>query len=209
MVPQLVLATDALTVLSGSMEPAISIGSVVFVYDVEPSGLQVDDVITFSRNGGPVTTHRITEVQGTGENLRFEVKGDANDGPDAQLVEAGDIIGEVKFSIPYLGYALNYASGVSGYLYLVIVPALLIIVDEFVKIGKELRSMKSSGDEQKAMYSFMIVISFFILLLTAAMYTDVLPQLSELAADTGTDPTTFGIVLVSLVAVAAMFLWLI
>lgn len=95
----------ALTVLTGSMEPAIPAGSLVLVRPVDPATLGVGDVITFQRSGsgGAYITHRITEIDRTVEPATFATKGDANAGADVNPVDAGAVRGEVWFSVPQLG----------------------------------------------------------------------------------------------------------
>ena len=47
------------TVLSGSMEPNYHVGSLIYVKQVDPDDLKVDDPITYVIEGGTVVTHRI------------------------------------------------------------------------------------------------------------------------------------------------------
>ena len=53
---------DVYTVLSGSMEPEIHVGSIIYVKEVDYRELKVGDVLTFMLNENTVATHRITEV---------------------------------------------------------------------------------------------------------------------------------------------------
>ena len=92
------------TVLSGSMEPEFPTGSMTYVRSVDTASLAVGDVITFRMAGGDtVATHRIIEVITEDSTLQFRTKGDANDGPDHNLVPADRVIGSPSFTIPYLG----------------------------------------------------------------------------------------------------------
>ena len=52
-------------VLSGSMETEIYVGDLVFVKEVDPSTLQVNDIIAFRDSDNLVTTHRIINVVNT------------------------------------------------------------------------------------------------------------------------------------------------
>lgn len=96
-----------LTVLSGSMTPALPVGSVV-VDRPEPVGsLRVGDIVTYTTTGGsgdPVLiTHRIVAVQHGSGSPVFTTKGDANDVADRQPVRAEQIRGEVWYHVPYVG----------------------------------------------------------------------------------------------------------
>ena len=54
---------DVYTVLSGSMEPAFHVGSLIYVKNVSPEEIQVGDPITFVLNEDlVVATHRVVEV---------------------------------------------------------------------------------------------------------------------------------------------------
>ncbi len=135
-------------VSSGSMEPAISTGSVVFV--VAQESYHVDDVITFggeSNNTIP-TTHRII-----GENIEsgvlvYQTQGDANDDPDLTRVSVREIKGKVMLSIPFLGYILDFARQPLGFALIILVPALFIAFEEGMNIWREIRvRMKKKHDE--------------------------------------------------------------
>lgn len=147
---------QVLIVRSGSMEPAIQTGSIVVVKPkVE---YQVGDVITFSGRGHAIpTTHRIVEVkegssaslgQGNGQKI-FVTKGDANNSIDLNETQERNVIGRVLFSIPYIGYAIATAQKPVGFMFLIAIPALLIIYDEIVKIFRETRKMFSKKREKE------------------------------------------------------------
>ena len=94
-------------VVSGSMEPAYSVGDLLYVKEVDPDGIQTGEVITFVLNEDlVVATHRVVDADY--ENRRFYTKGDANDTPDAAPVHFNNVIGVPVFSIPLLGYVSNY-----------------------------------------------------------------------------------------------------
>jgi len=142
-----------LTVLSGSMEPAIKMGSVVLVKPLSTSSGQADyrigDVITFgeiSKIKTP-TTHRIYEIKVQGSQPVYITKGDANNAPDIREITQKDIVGKVLLSIPYLGYAVDAAKKPLGFALIIIVPAVLIIFGEVKKIVEEI---KKNGKKKNA-----------------------------------------------------------
>lgn len=96
---------QAMTVLSGSMTPAIPAGSVVVVRPVDPSTLQVGDVATYQvkPDRAVYVTHRVASVDHVNGTTVFTFKGDANRGADTKPVVAGQIRGKVWFHVPYLG----------------------------------------------------------------------------------------------------------
>jgi len=129
-----------LTVISGSMEPTIHTGSVVAVKPM--SDYQIGEVITFgpySKTKTP-TTHRIYDIKVEGGQPIYITKGDANNAPDAREVQKKDVIGKVLFSVPYLGYAVDFAKKPLGFALIIIVPAVVIIIDELKKVIQEIKN---------------------------------------------------------------------
>ena len=112
---------NLLTVLSGSMEPAYHVGSLIFVKNVDVNTLKENDVITFMADEDTIVTHRIysvlNEVGDDGSTtLKFRTKGDANTATDASLVDYRNVIGTPVLSIPYLGYLANFIQRPPGIL---------------------------------------------------------------------------------------------
>lgn len=130
-VPQMFGADHSYVVESGSMEPALSPGDLIWIDDVDPSDIQEGDIITFASAGNNVpTTHRVYAKTGSGEDANFVTKGDANDSPDASVTEPPEVIGEVVFSLPYYGAILTFATTDFGLFTFAIVPSALIIMNE-------------------------------------------------------------------------------
>lgn len=127
-------------VKSGSMEPAIKTGGIVVIRPSQSYGVR--DVITFGKDTKTQipTTHRIVEVVGSS----FITKGDANDTVDPALVKKSDVRGKVIFSLPYVGFILDFARKPLGFILLVGLPATLVILDEIVKIWKEIRRLRQN-----------------------------------------------------------------
>lgn len=86
-------------VLSGSMEPALRTGGIVFT-DTGRRQPDIGDIITYEIKGSCIT-HRVEGKDGQ----RFITRGDANETPDPEPVNPEQIVGTVVFSVPFLGYA--------------------------------------------------------------------------------------------------------
>lgn len=101
-------------VISGSMEPAIPIGSLVLVKPEEAASIQEDDVIAFysKRDTGAIITHRVVENQIAAG--RLVTKGDANEEEDINPVEYDQLLGKVTLSVPWLGMVLQGAASPAG-----------------------------------------------------------------------------------------------
>lgn len=124
-------------VLSGSMESVYPTGSLIYVSDVDPATLRVNDVITFRLKDGTIATHRIIEIVPDEEDsaiLRFRTKGDKNDIADGALVEFKDVVGKPAFGIPCLGYLGNYISQPRGKIIAITVVIAIVLIEIMVGI---------------------------------------------------------------------------
>ncbi|MBI5405908.1 signal peptidase I [Candidatus Kaiserbacteria bacterium] len=134
-------------VQSGSMEPTIKTGALTVV---KPLGkYAVGDVIMFgpdTKTQVP-TTHRIVSDEVRGGVFYYTTKGDANEDSDPQLVRQSEVIGKVLFSVPYLGYLLDFAKKPFGFVLLIGVPAVIVVFDEAQNIRREVRKMKRPKGE--------------------------------------------------------------
>lgn len=131
-------------VLSGSMEPAISTGSVIITRPIAPESIQIGDIISFSsRSGTFLTTHRVIDIERTPE-LRFITKGDANREKDPAPIPSGQVLGKLFFVIPGLGYLVSYLRNPLGLVLLVGIPAIIILAFELEK-----RWIKEEEEEEK------------------------------------------------------------
>lgn len=103
-VPKL-LGYQPYTVVSGSMEPAITTGSLVYVRAVEPETVVEKEVIAYygGRDRNSVITHRV--VENNVSDREFITKGDANAANDMTPVPYHNLLGRVELTIPSLGYA--------------------------------------------------------------------------------------------------------
>ena len=129
-------------VLSGSMAPAISVGSLVIIRPAPP--YKIGDVITFGKDGKKdvPTTHRIVEMRAEAGVMVYVTKGDANEDKDVSEVRENEVIGKVLFTIPYLGYVIDFARKPVGMVLLIIIPAVVVIGDEVRKIVVEIKRIR-------------------------------------------------------------------
>ena len=109
-----VLGFEIYTVVSGSMEPAIPTGSLAYVQGAQPEEIEEGDVIAFygGRESTAIITHRVAE-NNTLEG-EFTTKGDANEKEDVSPVPYRELIGEVAYTIPALGWAAQTLTSTWG-----------------------------------------------------------------------------------------------
>lgn len=79
--------------------------------------------------------------------VMFTTKGDANNVADNEKVPQEKIVGKVFLNIPYLGYAVNFAKTKQGLILIIIIPAVIIIFEELVKIKDEVVRMRKEKRE--------------------------------------------------------------
>lgn len=131
------------TIVSSSMEPAISVYDVVFIKKIDPDKLVKGDVITFySSNpffGNTPITHRIEKVINENDELLFEVKGDANEISDEELVASSSIIGRVYFRLPAFGKIQYFIASKKGLIFAILIPAVFVLFYDSMKIIKEIK----------------------------------------------------------------------
>jgi len=140
------------TVQSGSMMPAIPVGSLVVSKPAD--NYHVGDTITFIsekdrliKNPKHTTTHRIFEVKET--ETEYVTKGDANDVPDSEPVAEDLVLGKTIFSIPLLGYPISFAKTREGLILLIVIPTTMIIYSEVLNIKKEAKKLIQERKKRK------------------------------------------------------------
>jgi signal peptidase I len=112
-VPKL-LGYEIYHVVSGSMEPEIPVGSVIYVEAAPPESISEGEIIAFDR-GDSVVVHRVADNQIVeGE---FITKGDANEKADVNSVPYASVIGRVKAHYPLLGKMLVLYTSNVGKIY--------------------------------------------------------------------------------------------
>jgi signal peptidase len=140
---------EARIVLTGSMEPTINTGSLVF-FDkgVDKETLQVGDIIVFNyaEYGDVPITHRITDIQNNGGIIYYICKGDAVSG-SYQTVPSSDVIGLVTGSSLFLGNLITF---VQKPVVMIVGSLILIIfaVSLFFEPDKDEEDKKTDQDEE-------------------------------------------------------------
>jgi len=140
-------------VRSGSMEPAISTGSVVLIQPT--NDYKVGDVITFGADTATAvpTSHRIISIASENGTTYYTTKGDANKTADQSETPANKVIGRVIFSLPAVGYILAFSKTRLGFALLVLIPAVLIIFYEIIGIVNEVRAIRRRKRNERAMWN--------------------------------------------------------
>ena len=116
-------------VLSGSMEPVIQTGDLIFLHDIDAAELKEGDVICYLSSGKAVT-HRIVSItQDGGGQRRFITQGDANNTEDRLAVAPEQIQGIWQGGrIGGLGDFILFMQTTTGMICFIICPLLVFLL---------------------------------------------------------------------------------
>lgn len=128
----------AFIVLSDSMKGEFDAGDLVLVKEVDPTTLQVGDIIAYTSQNtesfGETITHKIREVKTDDQgNLGFITYGISTDTNDETLVTSEYVIGEYQNNLPGIGKFFQFLKTTPGYIVCILIPFLVLIVIEGVR----------------------------------------------------------------------------
>jgi len=132
-------------VLSGSMEPVIETGSVVYINThVGFDEIKEGDIIGFKENDAKIT-HRVVKIN---SDNTFTTKGDANKSEDLKTISPNEYLGKNVFNIPKIGKLIEKVKTKMGifvvFLFIGINILLIIFEDD-----EEPRNKKNEPKEEK------------------------------------------------------------
>ncbi len=128
-------------VLSGSMEPEMPVGSLIYVRAGQPEDVKEQEIIAFygSAEDTGIITHRV--VKNNIVSGAFRTKGDANEKEDPLPVPYESYIGRVAVTIPGMGKVLTIMTSLYGKIAAVSV-VLLGVVLNLAGSGREKKNEK-------------------------------------------------------------------
>ena len=120
---------------SGSMEPSIQTGSLLYFKRQPGETVCPGDVAVFAAGSG-LTAHRVQCVYK--EKQQILTKGDNNDSADAAPVPFRAVQGKALFAVPGLGYALSFLQSHRRDCFAVFFSVMILkAVVKYGKIGKD------------------------------------------------------------------------
>ncbi|MCL2423683.1 MAG: signal peptidase I [Micrococcales bacterium] len=142
-------AGSGLTVLTGSMRPTYQPGDVVAVRGIKAHevcrNVNPGDVVTFMPNTDDYTmvTHRVVRVYDYDgyESCTVVTKGDANNVEDPP-VPARAVKGVVMYSIPKVGYALNWTQQQDTRAVMVIGAGVCFALGSYFLVARRAKKLK-------------------------------------------------------------------
>ncbi len=123
-------------VTSGSMEPTLKLGDIIYVSHVDVEEIKAGDIISFYYEDY-IITHRCVKKFQQGNETYFKTKGDANEENDTFLIPEDAVIGKVPYmklfghriyaKIPRIGYLSSFVHTKLGFFLLILLPAYVLI----------------------------------------------------------------------------------
>jgi len=134
---------SCLYIVSGSMEDTIETGSVIFVKEINPNELKVNDIISFYSSDpsikGKPNTHRIVEITDQG----YKTIGDANYGQvDKYPVSESDVIGVYKGTSKQLSFFVGLLRKPVVLMLIIVIPTVIFFIYELRNLIKRLKGAK-------------------------------------------------------------------
>ncbi|MGN0249751.1 MAG: signal peptidase I [Oliverpabstia sp.] len=125
-------------VMSGSMEPAVSTGSIVYIAkNVKPELIEERDIIAFRVGDRMQVMHRVMKVDK--EEKTFITKGDANASADIGPVGYDSYEGKVIGHIPSIGYLVQKLQSRVGMMVMCGCIVLLVLLEQWISLRKKRR----------------------------------------------------------------------
>lgn len=126
------LGYTPLVVKSDSMAPTFETGDLIIIKKCDPSTLKEGDIICFHtiiNNEYALNTHRIQSIESVGDARSYTTIGDNNNGiADQHIISDGDIVGKYVTNIPKVGRVMDFLSGSTGFLIVIVLPMLLFFI---------------------------------------------------------------------------------
>jgi signal peptidase len=140
-----------MVVISASMEPEITVGSLIVSIETTATSLERGDVITVRRSETRrLVTHRIVEVHGCNDGqCTFTLKGDANIARDPHQVTI-DSAPRLLIAVPAVGYGVVWMRSIPGLVVLAVTLVLLAFLVIFApnSHGKDEQRSEAKPDSE-------------------------------------------------------------
>ena len=117
-------------VRSNSMSPNICTDDAIIIKDIDPSEIEVGNVVIFRDpdRSGNLIVHRVVGLENEGEKTYLTTRGDANPVEDPFRVKTQAVIGSVALKIPKFGAFLDFVQSPRGFTCLVIIPVAIFLL---------------------------------------------------------------------------------
>ena len=121
-----------LVVKTNSMSPTFDAGDLIFIRKCDPDTLKEGDIICFHtiiENEYALNTHRIEKIEESNGLRSYTTMGDNNNGiADSHVISNGDIVGKYTGHLKKAGTVMDFLSGSTGFLLVIVLPMLLFFI---------------------------------------------------------------------------------
>lgn len=144
----------AFIVLSDSMSKTdFDAGDLVLSKEVDPSTLQVGDIISYqstnTENYGETVTHKIRELTKDAEgNPGFITYGTTTDTNDENIVTYSFVLGKYQVRLPGVGKFFQFLKTTPGYIVCIFLPFLILILMQGINSIRLFRRYKKEQQEE-------------------------------------------------------------
>ena len=137
------------TIATGSMLPEYKIGDVIFVGQKDYSKIEVGDDLVYQGKvdsyKGKIITHRIVNINYTGQKYEYTTKG-INNPLEDPIVSEDQVYGVVLYKPVTLSIISRILNNSYGFYFLVFVPIALLI---FLEIFDFIKSLEEKNEESQ------------------------------------------------------------
>lgn len=108
-----IVGGQSLSVLSGSMAPAVNTGDMVVVVPQPATDIHVGQIVAFNdpNGSGRLYQHRVQSVREDNGQMIVVTKGDANNTGEHWQTPTGTDVGRVMLVVPYIGSVIGRITG--------------------------------------------------------------------------------------------------
>jgi signal peptidase len=139
-------------IVSPSMEPELGVGDVILSKKYVGQPIETGDIITFlGKEGsleGKVVTHQVIEVEEINGELSITTKGLANNIEDPSIKKE-DVLSIMKYKTVGFGFIYRLMSTAPGFIFLILLPLLILIASEIYRLAKILHGDEDDEDDQQ------------------------------------------------------------
>lgn len=115
------------------MQPAIPKDSLAITSPIDPSEIELGDVVVYQAQSGSQVMHRVVEIIPQGDLLRFRTQGDLNEDPDSGLVHQDSILRKSRWTVEGFGALARAMAIPHGLPWLLGIPIILFLVSAAIK----------------------------------------------------------------------------
>lgn len=120
-----------MVVKTDSMAPTFRAGDLILIRRCDPASLMEGDIITFHTiimNEYALNTHRIVNIREQNGYRSYTTMGDNNSIADTHIISDNDIVGKYVGKVTGLGRVMDFLSGSTGFLLVIVLPMLLFFI---------------------------------------------------------------------------------